>query len=258
MKEIFPFYPKLLICILFLLPVKGLHSQTSAQFDDIVSEIYNQSFSAVPSKIEKLKTTSPQTANYLQIDYLWWNMISENSDANEAEFLRKLEDLNNSDKGSSFENFNKLIYFTYQIRYENLKNKSLSKYLTLLKFHFFMDHINLKKPQNPDAFTISMFGMMTELDTFMKYKFLTDHGFKTKNNLEKCQLSLQKIEGMSNLEYKSFDVVKTYLLAKIYLEIENDPRKALAKFTKLGNQFPQNTIFKQSISDCKNRLDSMH
>ncbi len=258
MKEIFPLYLKIFICLLFLLPFQNLYSQTSVQLDNIVFEIYNQNFTAVPSEIEKLKTTSPQTANYLQVDYLWWKMISTNSDANEAEFLNKLEALNNSDKGSSFGDFDKLIYFTYQIRYENLKNKSFSKYFTSLKFHFFMDNIDLKNLKNPDSFTISMFSLMTELDTFMKYKFLTEHGFKTKNNLEKCRQSLTKIEGSSNHEFKSFDVVKTYLLAKVYLEIENDPQKALSKFTKLENQFPNNSIFKQTISDCKNRLGSMH
>jgi hypothetical protein len=56
---------------------------------------------------------------------------------------------------------------------------------------------------------------------------------------------------MYNSEYKSFDIVKTYLLAKIYFEIEGDKQKAFVKFTKLSSMFPKNTIFKQAVADCK-------
>ncbi len=251
MKKILAINPKIIYFIFLILPFHELYGQSAAKFDEIVSNIYNLDFKEVPEKIEELRKISPQIANYLQIDYHWWKMISFQSEQNESEFVAVLNELNNPDKNNRYQNFDRLIFFTYQIRYENLLKKNFSKYLTLLKFHFFMENIDSKNIKNSDSFMISIFNLMDETNTFMKYKFLNDHGFKTKNNMEKCRLSLQKIESMSNPEFKSFDAVKTYLLAKIYLEIENDGQKALTKFAKLSDLFPQNTIFRQSINDCK-------
>lgn len=258
MKLILTFNLKLILCLLSFLPFQDLYSQPAAGFDEIIFEIYNLDFIEVPAKIAELKKTSPKIANYLQIDYLWWKLISVHSQANESEFLAALALINNPDKNNAYRNYDRLIYFTYQIRYENLKNKNLSKYLTLLKFHFFMENIDVGDIKNPDSFVLSMFGLMDELDAFMKYKFLADYGLSTKSNAEKCRLSLQKMESMHNQEYQSFDVVKTYLLAKIYLEIENNKQMALTKFSKLSTRFPGNTIFKQTIADCKKQPISEH
>jgi hypothetical protein len=96
-----------------------------------------------------------------------------------------------------------------------------------------------------------MFKMMNELDKFMEYKFINGIRVKTQSNQEKCRQTLTKIEEMTNSEYRAFDIAKTYILAKIYYEIENDNQKALQKFHKLSDLFPQNTIFRKAITDCK-------
>lgn len=240
------------VLFLFLaLSSQNLYSQPHALFDEIVYKIYNQDFSDVEPKIEELKKISPQTANYLQIDYLWWKMISFYTDSNKLNFLTELNKFNSGSKTPDFQNYDRLIYFTYQIRYENLTNKGFSKYLTSLKFHFFLENANWYELKKSNSFVFSMFTLMNELNEFMRYKFLNEHGLRTKNNIEKCRLSLQTIDRMYNPEYQSFDVVKTYLLAKIYKEIEQDDEKALDKFMKLSLLFPENTIFAKAVADCK-------
>ncbi|MDP3173645.1 MAG: hypothetical protein Q8M88_04340, partial [Phenylobacterium sp.] len=223
------------------------------EVDEIIFKVYNQDFNEVPEKIETLRKTSPQISQYIKIDYLWWKMISFYSNSNESEFIAELDELKDDNKIFEYQNYDRLIYFTYQIRYENLKDKKFSKYLTLLKFHFFMKTIDMNSTIESTSFVVCMFKLMNELDEFMKYKFLYDHGFNTKINLEKCSISLQRIENIHNYEYKSFDVVKTYLLAKIYLEIENDNQKALNKFQKLSKLFPGNNIFKLTVTSITNR-----
>ncbi|MBV5312065.1 MAG: hypothetical protein JZU47_02145 [Prolixibacteraceae bacterium] len=242
---------KIILCLLLFHASQSSYSQSTVLFDEIVSEIYSQNFNDVEPKIEKLKKTSPLFANYLQVDYLWWKMITFYTDSNKSRFLTELDALNSGKKTTEYQDYDRLIYFTYQIRYENLTNKSFSKYMTSLKFHFFIESIDLNKLESTDSFIKNMFALMNELDVFMKYQFLNDHGLKTKNNTEKCHLCLQNIENMYNSEYKSFDIVKTYLLAKIYFEIEGDKQKAFVKFAKLSNMFPKNTIIKQAVADCK-------
>lgn len=249
MAEILHFRLKLVFFVILLLSFFQVWSQTSSRVDEIIFKVYNQNFDEVPAKIEDLNKISPQIAQYIKIDYLWWSMISNSTTQTESIFLSELKSL--TEKITEDKDFNQLIYFIYQIRYENFRNKSFSKYLTILKFHFFMENINFSCLKNADSFVQSMFILLYEMNEFMKYKFLSDSMFNTKINVEKCRLSLQKIENMSNPEIKSFDVVKTYFLAKIYNDIENDNQKARIKFTKLSNLFPENTIFKQALSEYK-------
>jgi hypothetical protein len=246
MAEKLHFRLKFLLFVLFLFSFIRVWSQTSLRVDEIIMKVYNQDFKDVPAKIEDLHRISPQIAQYIKIDYLWWSMIYKCTTQTESIFLSELKSLN--EKDSDDEDFNRLIYFIYQIRYENLRNKSFSKYLTILKFHFFMESMHSNNSKNTDSFVQSMF---EEMNDFLKYKFLFDSGLNAKINNEKCHLILLKIENMSNSEYRSFDVVKTYLLAKIYKEIVNNNQNASIKFMKLSTLFPENTIFKQSLAECK-------
>jgi hypothetical protein len=235
---------------LLFIPFFQLQSQpTFQETDEIVFKIYNQDFCGITDNIENLRKSSPQIALYLNIDFLWWKMISDLNEKTEAVFLAGLDSLNETN--SDNQDFNKLACFLYQIRYENLRNKNFSKYLTILKFHLYVENISSKKAERFGSFEKSIFQMITELNSYMKYKFLEDYGLQTKKNTENCKMSLAKIENLQNTGFKSFDVIKTYFLGKIYLEIENNNQQAILKFEKLSGLFPKNAIFKKTLSDCK-------
>ena len=67
---------------------------------------------------------------------------------------------------------------------------------------------------------------------------------------------LDKIEMQNEFENKTFKNCKTYLLGKIYLDIENDYSKANFKFEKLSEMFPGNMIFKKTAEYCRAKLYS--
>ena len=242
---------RLKLTLLFLLSLIffQLRGQPVIEADEIVHKIYNQDFKGIPEKIENLKKSSPQIAEYIKIDYLWWRMISNLNTETETDFLNGLNSVNESDTGNR--DFNKLAYFIYQLRYENLRNKSFSKYLTILKFHLFVENISAKKTEIFDSFEKSIFQMITELNSYMKYSFLEDYGLQAKKNSKNGQSCLDKIENLRNADFKSFDIIKTYFLGKIYIEIENDNQQAISKFEKLSGLFPGNVIFRKTLSDCK-------
>lgn len=231
-----------------------LRSQPVQETDSIVFKIYNQDFGEIPSSIENLRKSSPQIARYLNIDFLWWKMISDLNEKTEAQFLAGLNSL--TETASVNQDFNKLAGFIYQIRYENFRNKSFSKYLTILKFHLFVESIKPEHTEKLESFEKSIFQMTTGLNSYIKYKFLEDYGIQTKRNKENCRISLVNIENMQNANFKSFDVIKTYFLGKIYLEIENDKQRAILKFEKLSDQFPQNVIFRKTLSECSEMASS--
>ena len=97
---------------------------------------------------------------------------------------------------------------------------------------------------------------MTDFDLFMRYKFFSNHGFQTEKNHTKCMSCLDKIEMQNEFENKTFKNCKTYLLGKIYLDIENDYSKANFKFEKLSEMFPGNMIFKKTAEYCRAKLYS--
>lgn len=243
---------KLFFFAILLMNFIQLRSQSIPETDRIVFKIYNQDFNEIHVSIENLNKTSPQIARYLNIDFLWWKMISDQNQKTEAEFLAGLNSL--IETGSGSQDFDKLAGFIYQIRYENFRNKSFSKYLTILKFHLFVESIKPEQAEKLGSFERSIFEMTTELNSYMKYKFLEGYGLQTKKNKENCRMSLSNIENLQNASFKSFDVIKTYFLGKIYLEIENDKERAILKFEILSGMFPQNSILKKTLSDCKKQL----
>jgi hypothetical protein len=240
---------KLSLLTLLMLLFFQLRSQPAEETDEIVFKIYNQDFKGIPEKIENLKRTSPQIASYIRLDYLWWQMISNLNTKTENDFLKGLNLLAETNSGN--QDFNKLAYFIYRIRYDNLRKKSFSKYLALLKFHLYVENISAKKTEKFDSFETSILQMMMEINSYMKYRFFEDYGIQSKKNKQYGQMCLRKIENLKNTDFKSFEVIKTYFLGKIYLEIENDNQQAIRKFEKLSVQFPENTIFRKTLSACQ-------
>jgi len=179
-------------------------------------------------------------------------MVSAFNATTESLFLSELNSLNETNSGN--EDYKKLFYFIYQIRYENFRNKNFIRYLTSLRLHFFLKNIDFEEIKKFDPFLISMFQLITEFDQYMEYKFLSNNGFQIKKNKIKCQSSLGKMESMPISENKSFDIIKTYLLGKIYLDIEINYYKAFKKFQQLSIMFPQNIIFKETAAECKKYL----
>jgi hypothetical protein len=252
MTKIFSFNLKFVLCFLLAYSFSSLYSQPSALLDEIISKTYNLNFDEIPGKIEVLKKTSPQVAQYVKVDYLWWRMISSFNPSTESLFLAELTSLNI--KNSENEEYKKLAYFIYQIRYDNFRNKSFIKYLTLLKFHYFLQKIDPEKIKKFDQFVINMFNLIAELELFMEYKFLSDNGFQSKKNTVRCKSSLVNMEGMTGFNNISFDIIRTYLLGKIYLDIEHNYPQAFKKFEKLSAMFPQNNIFMETVAGCKKHL----
>lgn len=180
-------------------------------------------------------------------------MISNFNSVSESEFLSVLDTINNENNRNEKVKYSKLFYFIYQIRYENLKQRDLSKYISALKFYLYLDQVRNCKMKCPNSFMQSLFELIEESEIIAKYKFLIDNRFKSKENIEKFNSSLARIENMQNSDYTSFDIIKQYYLGKIYLDVEKDYRKALNKFEMLSNLCPGNMLFRKIVEDCKKK-----
>lgn len=238
----------LLLLLIFSLNIFGQSSYY--EVDNIINKVYNLDFENIPEEIANIGKTEPQIACYLRIDYLWWRMISNHSISTESEFCEYLNSFKENKSGIE-EEFERLTYFMYQIRYDNFKNEGFSRYLTALNFHFFIGKMDNKKAVKLNSLENSILQLTIEFDKYMKYKYLNSFGFYSKRNIEQCQLCLRNIEKMTNVNSNTFATIKNYLLGKIYLEIEKDYLTAYEKFGNLSAAFPGNKIFVGIKKDCK-------
>lgn len=243
----------LLLEIILFVITQNISAQTPISIDQTINKIYNLDFEKVPSALANIGKANPAMASYLRIDYLWWKMVSKNSATNESDFLEFLNSFKQKRSGLDSD-FERLTYFVYQIRYDNFKKQSISRYITAFKFHFFLGNMDGEKSEKFNSLEKSIFQMTLEFDNYIKYKYLNNYGISSERNLQQYLLCLRNIEKMHNVQYRSFETIKNYLLGKIYFEIENDYLKAFGKFDSLSTNFPDNTIFKNIRENCRVQL----
>ncbi len=246
---------KYLVVFCIVLFTFSAMAQSPNQIDELVNNIYNLDFSAIPNQISELEKTDPQIAGYLRFDYLWWKMVSNNSDSAESEFIAYKNSFLTYTTESS-KDFKTLIYYLYQIRYENYKKTSFSKYLTALKCHAYLLKIDEHNADRLSLLEKNIFQLIVEFDKCLKYRYISELDLITDKYKHQFEISLEKIENLSNSQYSSFETIKNYFLGKIYLEIENDSVKALHKFSELSERFPNNKIFESIKKDCKSKKSS--
>lgn len=246
------------LCSLFLLSLSlsGM-GQTSEQIDEVVRNIYNLDFKNVQIKLADLEKSDPQMSRYLKFDFLWWKMVSSNSGVDESKFLiYKNAFLEHVDKDNK--DFMNLIYFLYQIRYDNFKKSGISKYLTALKCQVYLQMIDETKEGSLKANEKTILHLIVEFDKCLQYKYLGDFGLFRPHNERELSACLERIECLENREFKSFQTIKDYFLGKMYLEIVHDSVKGVEKFTKLSAEYPGNSIFEEIRNKCQPKTTTVH
>lgn len=242
----------LIFFVINMLSSSDVQSQNS-QIDSIVKNTYNLDFEDISSRLESLKKSQCQISEYLEVDYLWWQMISNLNVDNEKKFLSSLDNIKVNSEIDENRNYSKLFYFIYQIRYDNLKQREILRYFSIVKLHFYLERVKSTVEKFPNSFLISIVDLIIESDKCMKYELLIKNGFKSANNIDSLNICRTRIENMQNSEYRSFDIVKQYYLGKIYFDIEKDYKKALNKFIALSIECPNNKIFKALIEECNRK-----
>ena len=248
MHQIRAKYKPILIIILSLWfsSISAKDAVYNSNIDKAIFFIYNMDFNQAENEIQKISIQSPETAQFLRLEYSWWEMISIHTEKKEAAFLENLNSVMD-EKEDSVSNYNKLFYYTYRIRYDNIKGRYFSKMTSIFKFHLFLNQWIKEEDRPEDSFIESFKQLTFEMNNYMKYRFLDKFNLSSNKNSLKETYYLKKIEELSNPQFDSFNVVKDYLLAKIYLELEDNQAMAHATFQSLSLKFPHNTIFKEYL-----------
>ncbi len=241
---------KFILGFSFMLGTLCVIGQSADTIDNIVYKIYNLQFDKVPIQINELKKTDPEIAGYLELDYLWWKMISDGTVSSESNFvMAKNGFLTGQNKKNR--DFKTLMYYMYQIRYENIKKSSLSKYFSALKCQLYIQKLDESKSDALNPLEQDLLQLVVEFDKCLKYKLINDLDILKIGTNQNIVAGLEKIENLQNKNCRSFVTIKDYFLGKIYLEIVHDSAKAFDKFAKLSENFPSNLVFKEIKQKCK-------
>lgn len=248
-------YIIILFCSVSLISVRSLGKDFTyvSHVDKAIYLIYNMEFNKAEKEIDEISKSSPETAKYIRLEFLWWKMIAFHSEITELGFLESLNSLTNNDDGEPNSDYNKLFYFTYCIRYHNLQERYLQKMASAVKFHLFLNQWEKEGFEAEESFIQSFKTLTLEMNKYMKFRIFDKFNFLSNKNKHNDQYYLKKIESLNNPEFDSFNVVKTYLLAKIYLEIEKKPTLAHNNFKALSIKFPNNTVFKEYVKGYQNK-----
>lgn len=234
----FLFYPLVVIC------------QTDRLVDQVIGHIYNCQFAEVPPLISRLRTADPELASYLDFDLRWWKMIALGTPEAEREFVAYKKAFGDSLLPHDDE-FRKIVYHLYQVRYENMGHNTVSKYMSAVKGQIWFSGLDSLRARSLKPDQQFFYRLIVEFHRCVKYRFLGNMGVQATRNQQLYESTTGRIEQMKYPEYRTFESVRDYFLGKIYLEIGKDTAKAVQKFSDLSMAYPGNPVFRQIFKECK-------
>lgn len=210
--------------------------------DSIFFLIYNQEFSTAEAALSlSRKNLKPLIYNLLNSDIIWWKAISSNKE-NDFKILENdlFKKLSNSEKLSSANKLERLVYLNYLMRLMSIRNQYLKM------FGYFLQINSLIETIDNSGFSDE------ERDIFEIYKAIF-YISKSKLLFTKPQFKYDNIEILKRYLESSNLINKTiacYFLGKIYFEIEKSPEQAIKYYSKLCQLYPNNMIFKNELLSC--------
>ncbi|MGD9931986.1 MAG: hypothetical protein AB7U05_18345 [Mangrovibacterium sp.] len=203
-------------------------------------------FEKAEKEINELEISSPKEAEFIRMELLWWKMITLGTKHSESAFLEQLKSFSKSKKIAKSDN-NILLYYIYATRYNNYKGSIIRKVSNMVRFQLFLDQWQASIWTSNNSINQSFNNLILEINSYLKSKVSQKCNPFYRDSNENMNIHLKRIESLHNNSYKSFETIKNYLLAKIYLDIEKNKELAFQKFNDLAIQFPKNTIFNHII-----------
>jgi hypothetical protein len=208
----------------------------------IIDNIYNYNFLKASDQLSKTNGRAPLLTETLNLEIQWWMALGSKNNDRFSEFLSTLDQFEKTDKNG----LNKIISSTYRIRYYACVNK---RYLIPVLF------LNVKKQigsidsavlEDSGKETIELFNMYKSFLTLIQNSLFIDrflYGYQKNKDL------IGSIEGVIRNGSSPNKTIGRYFLMKYYLDIARDKSKAFEYLAELHNEYPENLIFTQLLTN---------
>lgn len=239
----------LLLLFLELLISVQVKSETPViklPIDTIFSFIYNQQFEKAEKQLDILqKKTNDTDYIILKIDLNWWKSVKKINVHDFTNFKVVLHQITEKLQGVQAKNeLNNLILLSYSMRMEAHEDRYISMIGSFNKINHLIKVLD-KQPLS--KYEKDIYELYKAILGIFKSKviFYNSPGLRKESiaALEKNSISTQIIQ----------KTIANYFLAKVYLELENNPSKSIAYFKRLNQMYPQNLIFADYIKLCNDK-----
>jgi hypothetical protein len=240
----------IILLLLFFLPTWGFSSNSDSTINVIFKNIYNQEFDKAESQlIEESQHLNDFYSTVLNIDLLWWKYSSTRSKTDARTLNNYLNKIEPKYLQNPKDKIKLLICKSYQLRYARKRYNlfdiiGIRSEIKDLLLELDRNKLSISGNQlKLFDFYIVMFEYFDKVNPF----FVQSTSDKRKNEL----LVLKRFSKEDDLVIRT---MAQYFLGRIYQKVENKPEMGKLYFEILTQQFPKNSLFKEHLEDCENRL----
>ena len=213
-----------------------------ADTTSILDNIYNYNFAKASRQISSLESSDIFSARTLQLEIEWWKAVSGDD---KEKFSAFLDDLGKYEK-QEHTSLSELISTTYRVRYNACMGRQIVIPFLLVKIRFLVE---------ASANEVKEKRLSGEYELFVFYKSFLDLMFnrlikeKILPNPARDELLTRNMENMIVSGSSQSKTIGRYFLMKYYLDIDKNRPKALVYLTDLHNEYPNNLIFTQLLTN---------
>ena len=214
----------------------------SADTTSILDNIYNYDFLLASERLAKLSEKDPLLIETLNLEKSWWIAIELENTDHFSGFLTTLNQFENSSKNC----LDVIISSTYRMRYYACTNKNYLIPFEFLKIRKHIEKVDAEylKVSNHDGY--ELFVLYKSFLTLVQNSLFIDKILSVQQRNLVLIGDIDHIISNGSLPNRTLG---RYFLMKYYLDIKKDKVKAFAYLSELHNQYPNNKVFSQLLTN---------
>lgn len=232
---------KVILIVLLLLSHSLLYS-IPADPSSILDNIYNYNFRQAADGLKSLDIKDPVIGETLSLEIEWWKAMDREDNNRFSEFLKTLQQFETGAKNELAE----LISSTYRLRYYACNKKSYLIPFLFIKIQKQIKTIDPERLKVLNDGKLELLIMYKSFLTLIRDRYFID-GFFTVSGRKKELIG--NIEGIIRNSISPNRTLGRYFLMKYYMDVEKDKSKAFIYLSELHEQYPQNKIFTQLLTN---------
>jgi hypothetical protein len=243
---------KSILILLYLVFLFSVHSKsqnpvTKLPIDTIFCFIYNQQFEKAERELDILQKKSDNTDYIiLMIDLNWWKSVKKINVHDFTNFKVVLHQITEKLKVVKAKNeLNHLILLSYSMRMAAHEDRYISMIGSFNKINRIIEILDSQPLTQHEKEIYELYkailGIFKSKVFFYNSPGLRKESIATLENNSKSTQIIQK-------------TIANYFLAKVYLELEDNPSKSIAYFKRLNQMYPHNSIFTDYIKLCNEKI----